>query len=401
MHPEAYVGGSNGDTYLNASRPIVLVDSKETQIVAFEDKTPCSETISQNFTYDYGSGLVLGDSSCRGLGFFDESETTSVGNGSMKKIEEEEALCFKLSSPEKNAETDISNICKLGVEMAGEVHNTPSSIGGSTKKMEEELSCFKSSSLEKDMDADELVVEMAENVQSGAFYSEKNSGFLSIGGMKLYTQDILDQESDEDNDGESLDEESSESCEPEESVSSSDISNSDSDSDIDEEVAKDYVEGIGGSDEVVNVKWLEEQGLDVSDDDGSSSSGFNDTVKKLGGIDLQDASIEYGAKKPRSRKKATNKTGVAAGDWSLSLDDLMYSKDPRTKSAKKKHVAKLPQSWPSEAQKSKNFGKFPGKEVHLHMYLGKHTSPICWVQEPNNISSLSDIFLCRSRKSGF
>lgn len=359
MHPESYVGGSNGDNYLNASQPIVLVDSMETQIVAFEDKTPCSKTFCENFTYDYGSDLVLGDSSCRGLGFFDESETASGGNGtSKKKIEEEEGSCFKLSSPEKDADADENNICKLGVEMAEEVLNTPSSIGASTKKMEEGGSCFKSSSLEKDMDA-----EMAEDVFSGAFSSEKNSGFLSIGGMKLYTQDISDQESDEEIDGESLDEESSESLEPEDSVSSSDTS--DSDSDIDEEVAKDYLEGIGGSDKVVDVKWLVEQDLDVSDDDGSSSNGFDDTIEKLGGIALQDASRDYGMKKPRSRKKATPKTGVAAGDWSMALDDLMYLKDPRKISAKKKHVAKLPQSWPSEAQKSKNFGNFPGaKKKH-------------------------------------
>ncbi|CBI25601.3 unnamed protein product, partial [Vitis vinifera] len=318
MHPESYVGGSNGDNYLNASQPIVLVDSMETQIVAFEDKTPCSKTFCENFTYDYGSDLVLGDSSCRGLGFFDESETASGGNGtSKKKIEEEEGSCFKLSSPEKDADADENNICKLGVEMAEEVLNTP----------------------------------------------KKNSGFLSIGGMKLYTQDISDQESDEEIDGESLDEESSESLEPEDSVSSSDTS--DSDSDIDEEVAKDYLEGIGGSDKVVDVKWLVEQDLDVSDDDGSSSNGFDDTIEKLGGIALQDASRDYGMKKPRSRKKATPKTGVAAGDWSMALDDLMYLKDPRKISAKKKHVAKLPQSWPSEAQKSKNFGNFPGaKKKH-------------------------------------
>lgn len=360
MHPESHVGASNGNAYLNASPPIVLVDSKETQIVAFEDKTPCSKAICENITYDHVSGLVLGDSSCRGLGFFDDSETASSGNGSMKKIEEEPSS-FKLSSQEKTAGADVSNICKLAVEMAEEVHKTPSSVGASTKKIEEG-SCFKSSSLEKVMDADELVTEMAEDVHNGAFSLEKNSGFLSIGGMKLYTEDISDQESDEENYEESLGEESSESCEPEDSVSSSDIS--DSDSDVDEEVAKDYLEGIGGSDEVVNVKWLEEQGLDVSDDDGSSSNGFDDTIEKLGGIDLQEASIEYGAKKPRSRKKSTNEIGVAAGGWSLALDDLMHLKDPRTKSAKKKHVAKLPQSWPSEAQRSKNFGKFPGKEVH-------------------------------------
>lgn len=77
---------------------------------------------------------------CKGLGFFDESETTSGGNGIfMKKIEKEEDWCFK------------------------------------------------SLSLEKDKDIDESSVEMAEDVLSGAFSSEENFGFLSIRGMKLYT----------------------------------------------------------------------------------------------------------------------------------------------------------------------------------------------------------------------
>lgn len=348
---------------MNASQPIILVDSEQTEIVAFEDKTPCAKTFSENFTYDYGSDVVLGDNSCRGLGFFDKSETVSGVNGSSTNvIKEDEGSFLKFSPSEKDAGADKSSICKLGVEMDGEVLKTPIRTGLSTKIVEEEGSCIRSSSLEKDVDIDQLGAEISEGAHSQVFSSEKNSGFLSIGGMKLYTQDISSEESDE----ESLDEESSESCESEDSNTSSDAS--DSGSDIDEEVVKDYLEGIGGTNEAVNMKWFVEHALDVSDDDGSSSNDFDDTIKKLGGIALQGASKDYGMKKPRPKKKANRNTGVAASDWSF-LDDLMYLKDPRSISGKKKHIAKLPQSWPSEAQRSKSFRDFPGKKVCPHMII--------------------------------
>ncbi|KAK9050405.1 hypothetical protein SSX86_030625 [Deinandra increscens subsp. villosa] len=46
--------------------------------------------------------------------------------------------------------------------------------------------------------------------------------------------------------------------------------------------------------------------------------------------------------------------GAAADDWS-TIDDLMLVKNQRSLYGKKKHVAKLPQSWASKAEKSKNF----------------------------------------------
>lgn len=329
MHKELSVKGNDRDDDLDASQPILLVDSKETQIVAYLDETSPLKADNIGFTYDYDSSFVLGDSFHRGLGFCDESETT------------------------------------------------PGAIGSSSKQMDEqpEGSSFDSSFSEKEMDADETInckvgEGMIEEVQTEAFSSKKNSGFLSIGGMKIFTQDIFEGESDR----ETQDGEGSESSEVGEHIdlSDSDVSEnmSESDSDIDEEVAEDYLEGIGGSDNILDAKWLVENHLDDSDEDSSSSSGsFHDTLEKLSGIALQDASREYGMKKSQSTKKYT----VGGRDSGPSgLDDLMLVKDPRTLSAKKKHIARLPQSWPFEAQKSKNSRRFPGEVCLCPHILIKH-----------------------------
>lgn len=273
--------------------------------MAYVDQMPSSEPRDVEFTYDYHSDFVLGDGSHQGLGFQAETEGTS------------------------SYEKEIN---------AGE--NINDEIG----QMSEEI--------------------LAEVSPPG-----KNSGFLSIGGMKLYTQDISDEESDEEDNRESLDEESNDTSEPGEAVGSSESDSSedssDSDLDIDDEVAEDYLEGIGGSDNVLNSKWLMEQVLDESDDDSSSDS-FDETVEKLGGIALQDASREYGLKKPKSRKRYSK---PSKENLSLAIDDLMLIKDPRTVSAKKKHVARFPRSWPLEAQKSKTSRNFPGKS-QVCFYLG-------------------------------
>ncbi|OMO80454.1 putative zinc finger protein [Corchorus olitorius] len=318
--PESGIQGQNGDDKIDESHPIVLVDSKETQIIAYLDQTTPPQPPHQvNYTYDYSSDFVLGDSSHRGLGFGDESEaTTNRIESSSKQMEEQEgASC--LSSSENEMDADHGDNSKLDAEV-----------------FEEGFA----------------------NVQS----SKKNSGFLSIGGVKLYTEDMSDVETDEDYDGESLDDESSETTDQEEQdgLYESDTSESlsDDDSDIDEDVAEDYIEGIGGDDSVLDTKWLVGQALEESDDDSSSSSSFDETLEKLGGIALQDASMEYGVKKYKSRKKYN---GGANDIWSSALDDLMLVKDPRTVSGKKKPAAKFPQSWPLQEQKSKNSRRLPGK----------------------------------------
>ena len=95
----------------------------------------------------------------------------------------------------------------------------------------------------------------------------------------------------------------------------------------------------------------------MSDTDSSSSSDFDETVEKLGGIALQEASREYGKRNTRSQKKHNVTEGYAQP---LAIDDLMLVKDPRIRSTKKKPVTRFPQSWPSE--RSKYSRNIPGKD---------------------------------------
>ncbi|WCJ28225.1 D111/G-patch domain-containing protein [Euphorbia peplus] len=320
LHSEIFPDGNARKNNSDLSEPIILVDSKENQIVAYFDQTSPSKTNNEDVTYDYNSDFLLGDSSHRGLGFSEEPEAI------------------------------------------------PDAIASSSKQMEEgkDGSYFDSSSSDKEKNADDIINSEEGDeltaVPTKVSSSKKNSAFLSFGGMKLYTEDISDEESD----GELLDDdddvsESSEQGEQNE-LSESDFteSKSDSDSDIDDELAEDYLEGIGGSDNIIAAKWLVEDQSDDSDESGSSSSGcFDETIEKLSGIALQDASRVYGMKKSKSQKKPT----VGAKDvWPLELDDLMLVKDPRTVSAKKKQIARFPQSWPLEAQKSKYSRRFPGEK---------------------------------------
>uniref|UniRef100_A0A803N6U7 G-patch domain-containing protein n=1 Tax=Chenopodium quinoa TaxID=63459 RepID=A0A803N6U7_CHEQI len=164
--------------------------------------------------------------------------------------------------------------------------------------------------------------------------SKKNSAFVSIGGVKF------------DSEG-----------------------SSDFDSDIDDAIMDDYLDGIGGSSQILKSKWLASQNLDnhvLGDDtdDDSSNDAYGETLKKLSGVALQEASREYGRQKQRSKKKppVKSKSKGTDVDWSSAMDDLMLVKDPRRQSAKKKHVAQFPQSWPSEGRKSKRFGRFPGEK---------------------------------------
>lgn len=322
--PQEKCGGNDdGGDNMKEKHPIILLGSKETQIVAYLDETPPSRAKDVNYTYEYSSDFVLGDVSHRGLGFFND-ETSPDGMGSSsKQMAEQDGFSSASFSSENERDVDEGSNCEEGVVV-------------------EEM--------------------MAENLSP-----KKNSGFLSIGGMKLYTQDISDGESDDDDvdidpdDNESVDDESSESSQPREVIGLSEIDSSedisDSDLDIDDEVAEDYLRGIGGSSNVVDTKWLLEQALDESDDDSSSDNSFDETVEKLGGIALQDASREYGMKKSRLRR---NNTGTDRNFWSPAFDDHMLVKDSRTLSGKKKHVSRLPQSWLLEAQKSKTSRRFPG-----------------------------------------
>lgn len=317
LFQELCFGGNDGDINLDESQPMNLLGSKDSRIVAYVDQTPDSKPQNLIYSCDYDSSFVLGDSSHRGLGFCDDSEATPSGIDSSSKHREQQ---------------DVSDSDSLS---------------------------FKE---EVDTDGNNNQEEVVEELPDETLSKKKNSGFLSIGGMKLYTQDMSDEGSDDQNASESLHDETSESY-SEGDDGSEDLS--DSDSVIDEEVAEDYVEGIGGSDNVLDAKWLVEQDFDGSDDDSSSSSGFDGTVEKLSGIAIQEASREYGMKKPLPLSRKKYSTGDSR---SFALDDYMLVKDPRAFSAKKKHVARLPQSWPQEAQKSKKSRNLPGK-VHLPILI--------------------------------
>ncbi|KAJ6382278.1 hypothetical protein OIU77_030846 [Salix suchowensis] len=222
---------------------------------------------------------------------------------------------------------------------------------------EQKGSSFGSSSSEKEMNSDDTAnCKAGEEMLTAAFSPKKNSAFLSIGGVKLFTQDITDGGSD----WESLDE-SSESQRVELSQSDDSDDTFNSELDVDDKVAEDYLEGIGGSSNILDDKWLVEYVLDDSDEDSSSSGCFHETLENLGGIALQEASRRYGMKKPQSKKNHA----LSATDVSQEFDDFMHLKDPRTVSAKRKHVAHLPRSWPSKARRSKIFRSFLGdKKKH-------------------------------------
>ncbi|TKY54745.1 Zinc finger CCCH-type with G patch domain-containing protein [Spatholobus suberectus] len=307
------------DSNLNQLQPSVLADSKQSQIIGHIDQTPPSKPNNVKYTYSYDADFVLGDSSHRGLGFPAEQDKTPSGIGTSPEQMPQSTPVLDSSSFEKDAGSDEDMDCEL-----------------SNQKTED----------------------LPSNVSAG-----RNSGFLSIGGLKLYTQDISDNESEEDNDEDSADEDSSASSEPEESLGSSESNDSedtsDSDSDIDEEVAEDYLEGVGGSDNIMDAKWLLKPVLDESDEDSSSSSRYDEALEKLGGFALEEASREYGMKKAQPQRKHSVDSG------SLALEDLMLEKDPRTISARKKHVPRFPHSWPLHAQKSKASKKIHGEKKKL------------------------------------
>ncbi|KAH0927588.1 hypothetical protein HID58_019844 [Brassica napus] len=270
------------------------------QIVAYlDDQTPSKEVVKVN--YEYGSSFVLGgddDETHKGLGF--ESDAGPSGSLSVSK--------------------------ELGDENCEE--------GG-----------------------DEAMPDVVKVKPS-----KRNSGFISIGGMKLYTEDISDDEESggEEEEGSIGSEESEESSD--ESESSEDMFGSDTE--IDDAVAKDYLEGIGGSENMLDAHWLAEKSLDQLDlSSGSDSSAEMKTGKKLTGFALQKASMEYG------KKKVTR--SHFSGHGKATMDDLMFVKDPRSLSGKKNKKTKfLPQSWPSGSQKSKHARTFPGeKKKHRKEYI--------------------------------
>ncbi|WOL13518.1 hypothetical protein Cni_G22288 [Canna indica] len=225
---------------------------------------------------------------------------------------------------------------------------------------------------------------------------KKNEGFLSIGGIRVYTEDTsspeedidLSEEDESDDDGEedrdmlerdkmigSGEQSSHEDGEDGEEDEEDEDSSSEGDSlswgdvsDVDDEVARDYMEGIGADAKFLSTNWLDAMNLDSSDEDGFMKSGINAAkgVKELGGLDLMNASATYGMKKPKSKKSkghARHDTTYlpAANVGVLAMDDLFFLKDSRATLRKKKPSSHLSRSWPHEAASRKNPG---GKKKH-------------------------------------
>lgn len=201
---------------------------------------------------------------------------------------------------------------------------------------------------------------------------KRNEGFLSIGGIKLYTVDIS---SPEDDSEEITDEKDEDSCDSAEIYSSSDseseeLSSDDDlgdDSEIDEEVMEDYLEAIGGVDNLFKGDDLEKNlDLDLSsDDDDDSIDGIS---RKLGRVTLLNASEQYGMEKKKhgnNRKMKAKKIGDLIENYrSAALEDMVLEKDTRGFiSKKKKFHSQLSRSWPNDARKSKKYKEIRGSEV--------------------------------------
>lgn len=325
--------------------PIVLLDSKESKIVAYVDEGSNKEPQNLEHVYDYSTTCTLGE---------------------RPDVEQQEMECVYDYST--GFSVDENTHRGLGFYNEAEAMH---GIGSSSRADEKEDSDFKSSS-DEDMNAD-FDGEMDDGSAAEKLYPEENQGFLSIGGLRLYTHDISEEEDEDDDEDDLPEEETSGSSESGESTGSSDSDDSsDSGSEIDDEVAADYLESTGGIDHVVNVDQLVGK---IQDDGSVSDDRLDEALEKLSGIALQEASKEYGMKKHQSRRKSQAESQYTPAKYVLSsaLDDLMLVKDPRTVSCRKKHAAKFPQSWPLEAQKSKNFRRNPGiwNFTHLRSVFSK------------------------------
>ncbi|KAL6599143.1 hypothetical protein ACP70R_046007 [Stipagrostis hirtigluma subsp. patula] len=270
----------------------------------------------------------------------------------------------------------------------------------------------------------EVELEELEEVKASSFKTPKqqkgkrNAGFLSIGGVRIYTEDISspesegmgdsDEESDSDDekrydtvggDGDSNeegseDEEGDSETDGESSGSDSEEDLSFGDSSVDDEVVADYMEGIGGSEELLSSKWVAHMNLaDSDDDDGEEmdtdedEDGLKKGKEKLEGYAIMAASEQYGMKRPNSAERRKGKGLVCERDVPsmrvMGLDDMMIVKDVRMASRSRKGAktgsssSQLSRSWPNEGRKSKKYHQsVPGIKTshHTHQgYIGHYT----------------------------
>ncbi|CAL4997976.1 unnamed protein product [Urochloa decumbens] len=245
-----------------------------------------------------------------------------------------------------------------------------------------------------------------------------NPGFLSIGGVRIYTEDISSPESegmcgsDEDSEsesgfGERLENEDGESDEDgnedEEGDSETDGESSGSESDedlsigdsssVDDEVVADYMEGIGGSEELLSSKWIagmnlgdadpaEQMDTDDDEDDEDEDGFLKKGKSQLEGYALMTASEQYGMKRPNSAERRKGKGMVCDRDLPsmrvMGLEDMFMVKDVRMANRSRKgsktgsSSSQLSRSWPNEGRKSKKYHSVPGeKKKHRKELIAK------------------------------
>ncbi|CAO2841081.1 unnamed protein product [Amaranthus hypochondriacus] len=381
-------GEKNGEGSSVGLQPVILLGSKDSKIVAFEEPTPSMEPSKVEYYYEYSSGFVLGESSHGELGFSDEPEetlsVTELSSGIL--VDEEEQLHRGLGFSEHSKVSDNGGLlASTIVQETLELFNESSTHG-----MEEEMEDGEGSMDEEDNivdededededkdededeggdgDGDEDSSCLLDKIPVKTSSRKKNSAFVSIGGVRLYTQDLSDEE-----DGEEVEDCFEEGSSSESSESDNSEDSSEFESDIDEDVMQDYLDRCGGVNEILKSKWLALQHIDGQEEgddshNDSSTDEYGETLKKLGGVALEEASKKYGMQKKKSKKKPSPKSSKlksAEGAWSSTLDDLMLVKDPRQFSARKKHAAQFPQSWPSGGRKNKKYGRFPGTTFHI------------------------------------
>jgi G patch domain-containing protein 2 len=240
----------------------------------------------------------------------------------------------------------------------------------------------------RDQGNEETVAEVEELEEDTAFKTPKpqkgkhNAGFLSIGGIRIYTEDISSPESEgmgsSDDELEFVDYEEGSNDEQGDSQSDGESSGSESDeelstgdsSSVDEEVMADYMEGIGGSEELLSSKWLAGMKLaDAQDDEMDTDEDDDGFVKKgkdkLEGYELMTASEQYGMKRPNTADRRKGKGKVCEMDFAVTrvmgLEDMFMVKDVRMANRSRKGAktgsssSQLSRSWPNEGRKGKKY----------------------------------------------
>lgn len=223
----------------------------------------------------------------------------------------------------------------------------------------------------------------------------KSEGFLSIGGYRVYTEDTSspDEDMDDDEDDVSGDDEEDDvdevrSSDDGEELSRNDVDDDqdeedgeseldDSSSEIDDEIVRDYMEGIGGADEFLSglsakkLKELESQSESDNSESESDSESDEDGFlkgKKLGGVKLMEASEVYGMKGQKWKAKGMAKVAYnSARIELLTLENVVALKDSRATSNRRKSApSQLSRSWPGPddgRRSKKNYRSVPGISI--------------------------------------